>query len=158
LFNKTPSRLAYARGTSNVKSWGVFVEVGESSTELREYFKLHLDPDYHEFRDNIPQEDAVRYYRDYLSCVHGHIARFFQKTSPRWTEMRVEWDFSVPTTWKNAGMIRELTSIMREAGFGRDGPHHSCMVTLTEAEAAAVSAARQPFVGSSVSFAALCPD
>lgn len=57
--------------------------------------------------------------------------------------MNVEWNFSVPTTWKNAGLVNELQSIMRDAGFGRDGDQHACVVTLTEAEAAAISGAQQ---------------
>ena len=98
--------------------------------------------------------EAKRYYRDYLRCIHDHIARFFQPRYPQWATMHVEWNFSVPTTWKNAELVRELQSIMEAAGFGKDGQNHSCLVTLTEAEAAAICGAGQqlqirPFLASS---------
>lgn len=125
-----------------MKSWGFDVEPGDDSVDIREYFKLHLDPNYQEYQE-ISHGEAKQWYRDYLACVHDHLARFFQTRYPQWATMRVEWNFSVPTTWKNAGLINDLQSLMQDAGFGRDGQQHSCVVTLTEAEAAAISAAQQ---------------
>lgn len=107
-----------------------------------DYFKLHLDPSYREY-EGITRAEAKQWYRDYLACIHDHVARFFQNSYPEWDAMRVEWNFSVPTTWKHAGLVNELRPIMKDAGFGRDGPKHSCFVTLTEAEAAAISGAQQ---------------
>jgi hypothetical protein len=142
LFNKTPSRLAYTHGTGNIKSWGFYVEIGDNTTDIKEYFKLHLDPEYGEWK-YLSHQDARRFYRDYMTCLHSHIAGYFQSRYPQWATMRVEWNFSVPTTWKHAGMVRDLLAILKLSGFGRDGQYHSCVVTLTEAEAAAVSAAKQ---------------
>lgn len=141
-FDKVPTRVAYVRDTRNIKSWGFFVDIGDRDSEIKEYFKLNLDPRYREY-DAITNQDAKRCFRDYLICIHDHVAGFFRRIYPQWAEMPVEWIFSVPTTWKHAGMIRELQSIMEEAGFGKDGQHHTCAVTLTEAEAAAVSGAQQ---------------
>ncbi|KIW32228.1 uncharacterized protein PV07_03788 [Cladophialophora immunda] len=142
LFNKAPSRLAYNHGTANIKSWGFFVDVADRATDIKEYFKLHLDPEYGEWK-HLSHQDARRFYLDYMRCVHDHIARYFQSRYPQWATMRVEWNFSVPTTWKHAGMVRELLAILKLAGFGRDGQYHSSVVTLTEAEAAAVCVAKQ---------------
>jgi len=125
-----------------VRAWGFGVELGDDFSDIREYFKLHLDPNYQEYQE-ISHNEAKLWYRDYLACVHDHLTRFFQSRYPQWATMRVEWNFSVPTTWKNAGLVNDLQSLMQDAGFGRDGPQHSCMVTLTEAEAAAISGAQQ---------------
>ncbi|KAH0844994.1 hypothetical protein Z517_00879 [Fonsecaea pedrosoi CBS 271.37] len=142
LFNKAPSRLAYDHGTANIKSWGFFADVADKTVDIKEYFKLHLDPEYGEWK-LLSHQDARRYYLDYMRCVHDHIARYFQTRYAQWATMRVEWNFSVPTTWKHAGMVRDLLEILKLAGFGRDGPYHSSVVTLTEAEAAAVCVAKQ---------------
>jgi hypothetical protein len=57
--------------------------------------------------------------------------------------MRVEWIVTVPIIRKNAGMIRELEAILVDAGFTRGGRQHTCAVTLTGVEAAAISGAGQ---------------
>ncbi|KAI1611880.1 hypothetical protein EDD37DRAFT_651436 [Exophiala viscosa] len=142
VFNKTPSRLAYDRGTKHVRSWGLSVDIVDPSIEIKEYFKLNLDPEYGDFQE-LSHRDARRFYLDYMRCVHDHLAGFFEQRFAGWATMRVEWNFSVPTTWKHAGMIRDLLSMIRQAGFGTDGKQHTCEVTLTEAEAAAVSVAGQ---------------
>lgn len=141
-FFKTPSRIAYAHGTNNVKSWGIFVEFGDPTTEIKEYFKLYLDPEFAEFQ-GMSHREAKRLYLDYLTCVHDHVVRSFKNWYPRWATMRVEWLFSVPTTWKHAGMLRDLLAVIKQAGFGGGGPYHTCDVTLTEAEAAAVDVGKQ---------------
>jgi hypothetical protein len=143
VYNKTPSRLAYARDSPAVQAWGYFVDLSSKSFDLKEYFKLYLDPEYHDEYQDMDHQTAMRLYRDYLTCIHTHIARFFQNRFPQWATMGVEWNFSVPTTWKNAGMVNSLLAVIKEAGFGKDGPQHTCLVTLTEAEAAAVYGAAQ---------------
>jgi hypothetical protein len=140
--DKAPTRIAYAKGTQNVTSWGFGVDEDDPHTDAREYFKLHLDPSFREYED-VTHDEAKQWYRDYLACVYGHISSFFQRKFPRWATMRVEWIFTVPTTWKNAGLIRELEAILVDAGFTRGGGQHTCAVTLTEAEAAAISGAGQ---------------
>lgn len=56
-----------------------------------------------------------------------------------WTDMAVEFVFSVPTTWTNQEVINTFKTVIRHAGFGAEGPRHSAEVDLTEAEAAAVA-------------------
>lgn len=121
----------------------MFVDLDDRSADVKEYFKLQLDPEYQDDFHDIAHEVAKRFYRDYLTCLHDHVARFFQSRYPQWATMHVEWNFSVPTTWKNPGLVHILADVMRTAGFGRDGRHHVCVVTLTEAEAAAVYGANQ---------------
>jgi hypothetical protein len=113
------------------------------STDLKEYFKLYLDPEYHDEYQHLTHADAKRYYRDYLTCIHNHIVQWFVNRFPQWTAQCVEWVFSVPTTWRNPGTIHTLESLIRAAGFGQDGSKHSCKITLTEAEAAAICVSKQ---------------
>ena len=113
------------------------------ASDLKEYFKLYLDPEYHDEYLDMPHTDAKRFFRDFLTCVHDHVAHYFQSRLPQWTSQTVEWVFSVPTTWRNPGNIYSLERLIGAAGFGKDGPNHSCKITLTEAEAAAISVARQ---------------
>ena len=42
-------------------------------------------------------------------------------------------------------MIADLEAVIRDAGFGSDGPEHCTRIRLTEAEAATVYASRQQF-------------
>jgi hypothetical protein len=138
VYNKAPSRLAYDRNTGSVQSWGYFVDVHETLLDIKEYFKLYLDPEYNDGYQDMSHQVATRLYLDYLICVHDHISRFFRPRYPQWATMHVEWNFSVPTTWKSAALVNHLLGIIRQAGFGQDGPMHSVEITLTEAESAAV--------------------
>jgi hypothetical protein len=144
-WNKTPSRLAYVSATGAIKDWGYFVDINDKSVnvDIKEHFKLQLDPTYQDDFQDITHEDAKRFYRDYLTCVHDHIARYFRRILPQWATMCVEWSFSVPTTWRNPGLMPRLLEIMKAAGFGGDGKNHTCMITLTEAEAAAITVTDQ---------------
>ena len=142
--NKVPSRVAYDRRTGELKAWGFQCDPDDLTADLREYFKLYLDPGYSDpgFED-LTNADAKHFYHDYLRCIHDHIARYFLSTLPQWPAQTVEWVFSVPTTWYNPGIIHSLDTLIKSAGFGRDGANHTCRITLTEAEAAAICVARQ---------------
>jgi len=137
--NKVPSRIAYSTRTRDFKGWGFNCDFDDPDSEIQEFFKLYLDPEYHDDYDGISNADAQRCYRDYLSLVHAHILSFFNARFPDFPSMAVEFIFSVPTTWRNPALIHDLEIIIREAGFGRDGPRHTAKITLTEAEAAAVN-------------------
>lgn len=134
-----PSRVAYSLQTQKLKGWGFNCDAEDPDADIQEYFKLYLDPEYHDDYDGVSNADAKRYYRDYLSLIHAHVARFFYERMPNFASMAVEFIFSVPTTWRNPALINDLEVIIREAGFGRDGPRHIAHITLTEAEAAAVN-------------------
>lgn len=137
--NKVPSRVAYSIRSQKLIGWGFNCDADDPDADIQEFFKLYLDPDYHDDYDGVSNADARRYYRDYLSLIHAHVARFFYERMPNFATMAVEFIFSVPTTWRNPALIDDLERIIREAGFGRDGPLHTARVTLTEAEAAAVN-------------------
>jgi hypothetical protein len=123
--------------------WGLSCEPDDRSAGLKEHFKLYLDPKYHDEYQHLTHADVKRHYRDYLACIHNHIVQWFVSRFPQWTAQCVEWVFRVPTTWRNPGTIHTLESLIRAAGFGQDGSKHSCKITLTEEEAAAICVSRQ---------------
>ena len=144
LSNKVPTRLQYDENTQQVKKWGFQCNYDDDGTDIKEFFKLHLDPTYHDSRPNAPKvEEARRWLRDYLRCLHNHIRETFSDSFPKWMAQRTEFVFSVPTTWNNPRMIADMEVIVREAGFGSDGAEHHISISLTEAEAVAVYASQQ---------------
>jgi hypothetical protein len=144
LANKVPSRLAYSKTTGELQAWGLYCQDYNPSLELQELFKLNLDPDYLDPYESAPTTEQARvWYVDYLHCVYQHLVYHFSSRIPQWNSMAVEWIFSVPTTWKNPKTVADIDSLIRIAGFGSDGSSHSARVTLNEAEAAAISVARQ---------------
>jgi hypothetical protein len=59
-----------------------------------------------------------------------------------WNDARIEFIFSVPTTWKPHPTVERFRSITEKAGFGKS-PNHTSSIGLTEAEAAAVHMSRE---------------
>lgn len=58
----------------------------------------------------------------------------------RWEDAKIEFVFSVPTTWKPT-TVERFRKIILAAGFGSSA-NHTASIGLTEAEAAAVHTAR----------------
>ncbi len=130
-------------------SWGFLSETpAEQNAHDKDYiewFKTFLDPVGLNKRQVEDIKDAPKsiaevekWYEDYLRLLYRHIEF---KLSPElsgttWQDGRVEFLFSVPTTWKPE-TVESLRSIAQQAGFGR-GNNHSISIGLTEAEAAAV--------------------
>ncbi|KAL3488421.1 hypothetical protein BJX62DRAFT_179934 [Aspergillus germanicus] len=129
---KVPSHILYH---NNAVKWGFQCEENLPDTkDIKQYFKLNLDPAFVDNRPNAPsREDATRYFQDYIRCIYQYVLSYFAKTFPRFEGMRVEWVFSVPTTWKDPRMVAEL----RER-IVFDRAEHRAVIGLTEAEAAAV--------------------
>lgn len=90
-------------------------------------------------------EEAQRYATDYLRQVYGHVKRSIEMQiglgyiPGGWATRAVDFLFSVPTTWTRMETINCFKGIIRNAGFGVEGPRHSAQIDLTEAEAAAVA-------------------
>ena len=82
---------------------------------------------------------------DHLSCLYQTFDRHLNDTIPKYNSKRVEFKFSVPTTWKNPAMIAETEQLVRNAGFAKDNPLHTAEISLTEAEAAAVYASKMQY-------------
>ena len=148
LANKVPTRIQYGENSREIKAWGFLCDQDDEDADIREFFKLHLDPEYVDPRTDadVPTlDDARRYFQDYLHCLLGHVEEYFSNAFPRWKTQRTQFVFSVPTTWKNAGMIAATEKLIRGAGYGRDGTNHRAVIGLTEAEGAAVYASQQQF-------------
>lgn len=146
LSNKVPTKLQYDEQTGQVKRWGFQCNHDEDGADVKEFFKLHLDPKYEDPRPNAPKvDDAKRWLRDYLRCIHAHVREIFGDSFPKWTAQRTEFVFSVPTTWRSPRMIADMEGIVKDAGFGSDDVEHRSIISLTEAEAAAVYASQQQF-------------
>jgi hypothetical protein len=141
--NKVDTAVAYDLNTGYPASWGFLIEHDTADLEVQELFKLYLDDSHQDlFRDHVTVEEARKWFQDYLRFVYAAVGRNFDDSFPRWRSKNVEFVFSVPTTWKNPAMIAETESIIKAAGFAEQ-PNFRVRITLTEAEAAAVYAAKQ---------------
>jgi hypothetical protein len=124
-------------------SWGFLCDQESDDIRIEDAFKLYLDPN---FRDPFPghptTEEAKRYFKDYMGFVYAHVDKFFRRSHPRWDSEKVEFLFSIPTTWKNPNQSAEIERLIKEAGFGGNASHQRVKIAQTEAEAAAVYAAK----------------
>ncbi|KAL4924601.1 porphobilinogen deaminase, dipyromethane cofactor binding domain-containing protein [Aspergillus undulatus] len=135
---KVPSHILYLPESTK---WGFQCEEpladsanAADSKDIKQFFKLNLDPDFVDTRPNAPsREAAMRYFTDYIQCVYRYVVDYFAKTMPRFEGMKVEFVFSVPTTWKDPRMVEELKGSIQ---FRKT--EHRAAIGLTEAEAAAV--------------------
>ncbi|KAK8144135.1 hypothetical protein G3M48_006267 [Beauveria asiatica] len=138
---KVPTKLIYnADGT--LSSWGYLcaddddldyqANGGQPAGKTRcEFFKMFVDSEnlvaaQDQGVAQAPKtiEEARKHATDYLKQVYYHIKRCI--------EVQVGLGF-VAGGWAN------MAGIIRDAGFGVEGPKHSAQVDLTEAEAAAVA-------------------
>ncbi|PQK13650.1 hypothetical protein BB8028_0004g05810 [Beauveria bassiana] len=159
---KVPTKLIYnADGT--LSSWGYLcaddddldyqANGGEPAGKTRcEFFKMFVDSEnlvaaQDQGVAQAPRtvEEARKHATDYLTQVYYHIKRCIEiqvglgSVAGGWANMAVSFLFSVPTTWTRMETINSFKGIIRDAGFGVEGPKHSAQVDLTEAEAAAVA-------------------
>lgn len=155
---KVPTTLVYnANGT--LSSWGFMCSDDEleagvpgSGKTRREFFKIFMDADtlsdaQQQGLTSAPQSvfEAEQFVTDFLRQVYGHIKESIETQIGRrgvgngWTDLAVEFIFSVPTTWTSQSIVNSFKKVIRDAGFGTEGPKHSAQVGLTEAEAAAVA-------------------
>ncbi|KAK2883393.1 hypothetical protein FQN49_000033 [Arthroderma sp. PD_2] len=142
LANKVPTQIAYyqANGT-DFQSWGFQCELGDNGVDVKEYFKLHLYPHHRDAQPDAPsRQEALMWFRDYTRCIYEHVVSYFASTFPNFDSQRVEFIYSVPTTWKDPRMSAEIVQYIHV-----DSPNHKVVIGLTEAEAAAVYACKQNY-------------
>jgi hypothetical protein len=78
-----------------------------------------------------------------MSLLHQYIASKLQiEITMPWELARIEYIFSVPTTWPLYPTVERFRSLVERAGFA-SSPNHKVVIGLTEAEAAAVYTARE---------------
>lgn len=83
--------------------------------------------------------------QEYFSGLYDHIrASLRGQLQLSWETARIEFIFSVPTTWGPNPTVERFKQIIYRAGFGArpTHPRHSAVIGLTEAEAAAVYTAK----------------
>ncbi len=150
---KVPSILIY-HASGSISSWGYMCEDDEynmAGKTKHEFFKIFMEAEtlagaQQQGLSGTPASplEAQRICTDYLRQVYLHVknsieAEIGRHGLGRWSDMRVEFLFSVPTTWTSPTVVNAFKAVIRNAGFGVEGPRHTAEVDLTEAEAAAVA-------------------
>jgi len=150
---KVPTTLVY-HGNGMLSSWGFLCADDDDGTPgkvRREFFKIFMEADtlasaQQQGLASAPATtfEAQRFATDYLSQIYAHVKESVESEIGRrhlggWANMTVEFLFSVPTTWISHLVVNAFKTVIRNAGFGVEGPNHSAQVDLTEAEAAAVA-------------------
>jgi hypothetical protein len=137
-----PTRIGYGVASGQVETWGFSCNFRDRSINVKKFFKLALDPLYIEF-GGFTHSEAKGYYRDYLETLRRHVVSCLGERFPSWEQLRVEWLFSIPSSFQNPSMVQMLNELIGAAGFGQDGHPHSFRITITEAEAAAIDVTSQ---------------
>jgi hypothetical protein len=154
--DKVPTQVGYdERGC--LIAWGFECNFKNQEGFERD-FKLYLDPDYQDVYEGSPSHaEAVKYYKDYMRALKGHLEYHFRNTVPDWEDRNVEFLFSIPTTWKNPRLTAKMEEWLEEAGFA-NSRRRRVKVSQTEAEAAAVYVAKQAYKVSLLSRSPILPN
>lgn len=75
-----------------------------------------------------------------MECLYIYISRFLQDQIGSWDHKRVEFLFSLPTTFRSQAISTNLRELLFGTGFGRR--NHTIEFGLTEPQASAVDAAK----------------
>ena len=144
LASKVTTQVAYD-GNGGFVSWGFKCNWDNVPTTIEKEFKLYLDPVFPDTYPNRPSHDqAVKWYKDYMRSLHDYLDSFFQRSIPDWAQRNVEFLFSIPTTWTSPQLTAQLEAWLTAAGYS-NGYNRRIKISQTEAEAAAVYAAKQSF-------------
>ncbi|RFU33131.1 hypothetical protein B7463_g3151, partial [Scytalidium lignicola] len=129
--SKVPTELDYKGG--KLQKWGFLCPDDiEPGVVHREWFKRYLDPaklakEQQENPNTAPESMT-------------EVKKWLEGSS--WNDSKIEFLFSLPTTWTSPSLIEEFRTIIRGAGYGSGGIKHTVEIGLTEAEAAAVYTAK----------------
>jgi hypothetical protein len=156
--SKVPTKIIYGNGPGDnrIKKWGFLCEDedGEENEEIFENFKIYLDQSSIDAARRVGVrdmpgsiEDAKRLITDYLQQVYQQVKRSIEASTGPWKNKKVEFLFSIPTTWYAHSITNDFEEAIRAAGFGEENTmKHTAKLDLTEAEAAAVYVAANPQV------------
>ncbi|KAH7135446.1 hypothetical protein B0J11DRAFT_556260 [Dendryphion nanum] len=150
--NKVPTVLVYnandPRGEPT--SWGFLSETAAEmlapDREYREWFKTCLDPEKLRLKQIDEPEDAPKDIGEVEKLYYDYFRRMYEYlqfklggelSGTDWANARIEFIFSVPTTWPVVPTVELFKKSIRLSGFGQH-PSHVVTIGLTEAEAAAV--------------------
>lgn len=129
---KVPSKIIYTQNKA-VRKWGFLCDAQDDFDEpeqIYEWFKIYLDQanvdraKRHDLTDT-PQsvQDAKKLTTDYLRKVYNQTKLVIEGMSGPWSTKRVEFVFSMPTTWTNQAILNEFKDVIRESGFGCEHMH-----------------------------------
>jgi hypothetical protein len=146
--NKVPTVLSYGAGRENVQEWGFQAKTSAAKHRdgIREWFKTYLDPVclgnriLSDSGDKITHEEVRHWYIDFFGALHNHIKHKLsaELLGISWTAAKIEFIFSVPTTW-SPRIVELFRELIGQAGFGDTAcANHIITIGLTEPEAAAV--------------------
>ncbi|CAI6291398.1 unnamed protein product [Periconia digitata] len=148
--NKVPTVVVYPNDDPKPSSWGFASEAATENNaidkEYKEWFKTNLDPihlakEQHRDPENAPHsmKEVEKWYEDYLRKMYDYLSYKLglELSGTTWDQARVEFIFSVPTTWPTIPVVERFRQLVLAAGFGSI-PSHTVSIGLTEAEAAAV--------------------
>ncbi|ESZ94388.1 hypothetical protein SBOR_5252 [Sclerotinia borealis F-4128] len=148
---KVPTRIAYSRNPNdrNEPIWGFSCDPDDEYhevTEVRENFKIFLDQHSldlarKEGMRDMPEtvDKAKDLVTDYLRQIYNHVKLCIEAITGDWKEKKIEFVFSLPTTWDALDTVKRFDAAINAAGFTSQNPEkHSAKLELTEAEAAAV--------------------
>ncbi|KAJ5117162.1 hypothetical protein N7448_004107 [Penicillium atrosanguineum] len=145
LANKVPTCIEYDSEFKSVINWGFKCDPEDKSSNIKEFFKLHLAPQYQDEYPEAPsRHDAQRWFQDYIQCIYQHVVSHFNSSIPQFASRNVEFLFSVPTTWKDVRMVEETRRLLERA-INAKTSNHRASIGLTEAEAAAVYAGNEHY-------------
>jgi hypothetical protein len=148
---KVPTRIAYLRESDHGAEprWGFLCDPDDEYheiTKVHEHFKIYLDKTSldHAKKEGVRDmpdtvDEAKDLVTDYLRQVHQHVKLSIESITGSWYDKRVEFVFSLPTTWTSLDTANRFNDAIRAAGFtAGNSEKHSAKLELTEAEAAAV--------------------
>ncbi|KAK5698365.1 hypothetical protein LTR17_023739 [Elasticomyces elasticus] len=143
-YDKVKTAVCYDGNGGHLVSWGFLCDPDDESLDYWTHFKLYLDPMYKDPDENAPTHtEARKWFGDYLRSLYKYISKHLGDTvATHLGDMRVEFIFSIPTTWKNPSTHATIENLIKSAGFG-SASNHRVEIMLTEAEAAAISASKQ---------------
>ncbi|TGO27007.1 hypothetical protein BPAE_0049g00340 [Botrytis paeoniae] len=148
---KVPTTIAYSRNSNGRHEtvWGFSCDPDDEYHEfarVHEHFKIYLDQHSLDLarkggvRDMPETVDEAKYLvTDYLHQIYKHVKLCIEAITGSWKEKRIEFVFSLPTTWDALDTVNRFNEAISAAGFTSQNPDkHSAKLELTEAEAAAV--------------------
>ena len=145
LDDKVPTELIYTdREENSVFAWGSHCNKRHRSF-LKHSFKLNIasnTSNVAEYGHDI--SSARQYFKDYITEVCAYVEGYLENFVPKYKSYRVEFIFSIPTTWNfDTETLDEVKSVVRGVvGVSQD---RKAGIGLTEAAAAAVDIGRKKF-------------
>jgi hypothetical protein len=146
-----PTELIYPTGdrpTASVQFWGAECKTKASPEEMnrtKRLFKNAISA-----RETGPAahghdpENARRYFKDYITKVHAHVEKTLSEQVSRYKSLRIEYVFSVPTTWnRDVDTMNEVKRVVREV-VGKTQQRRA-VIGMTEAAASAVETGQERF-------------